>query len=225
MIGALTLYQTTIGKKVVMAVTGLILFGYVFIHMLGNLKIYQGPDSINTYGVFLREVGAPLLYKQQLLWTARIVLLVSTILHIWAAYQLTRRDLVARPVGYAMRKNTAHGYAARTMRWGGVLIALFIVYHILHFTTGTAHHAFHHEDIYHNVVAGFRVWPVSLFYILAMIALGLHIYHGVWSMMQTLGAKNRSNDGFWRGFALVFALAIALGNISVPVAVLLGIVR
>ena len=225
MIGTLTLYQTTIGKKVVMAVTGLILFGYVFVHMLGNLKIYQGPDKINAYGVFLREVGAPLLYEQQLLWMARIVLLAATVLHIWAAYQLTRRDLAARPVGYAVRKNVAQGYAARTMRWGGVLIGLFIVYHVLHLTTGTVHPTFDKENIYANLVSGFRVWPVSLFYILAMIALGLHIYHGVWSMMQTLGAKNRSNDRFWRGFATVFALVITLGNISVPVSVLLGIVR
>src|SRR5215210_208242 len=123
MIGTLTLYQTSIGKKVIMAVSGLILFGYVFVHMLGNLKIYQGADKINAYGVFLREVGAPLLYEQQLLWMARIILLAATVLHIWAAYQLTRRDLAARPVGYAVRKNVAQGYAARTMRWGGVLIA------------------------------------------------------------------------------------------------------
>lgn len=225
MIGALTLYQTSIGKKVVMAVTGLILFGYVFVHMIGNLKIYQGADKINAYGVFLREVGAPLLYAEQILWTARIVLLATTVLHIWAAYELTRRDVSARPVQYAGRKNQAQGYAARTMRWGGVLVGLFIVYHILHLTTGTAHPSFDKENIYGNLVRGFQNPLVSLFYIAAQVALGLHIYHGVWSMMQTLGVKNRDNDRFWRGFALVFALVIALGNISIPVAVLLGIVR
>ncbi len=227
MIGTLTLYQTTIGKKVVMAVTGLILFGYVFVHMLGNLKIYQGPDKINAYGVFLREVGAPLLYEQQLLWMARIVLLAATVLHIWAAYQLTRRDLAARPVGYAVRKNVAQGYAARTMRWGGVILALFILYHILHFTTGTLYleGQFSRTDVYANVVNGFRNPIVSLIYIAAMIALAFHIHHGVWSMAQTLGWRNAVNNQLWRGFATVMAIVIAGGNITIPLAVLAGIVR
>ncbi len=225
MIGVLTLYQTSIGKKVVMAVTGLILFGYVIAHMLGNLKIYQGRDYINAYGVFLREAGGPLFGHEQLLWIVRIVLLVSVVLHMWAAYQLTRVDLASRPVRYAMRKNQEYGYAARTLRWGGVLIALFIVYHILHLTTGTAHPRFVEGDVYNNVVVGFQNPLVSLFYIAAQIALALHLYHGAWSMFQTLGLNNSTNKRFWRGFATAASTALALGNISIPVAVLLGILR
>ena len=225
MIGVLTLYQTSIGKKVVMAVTGLILFGFVVVHMLGNLKIFQGRDYINAYGVFLREVGGPLFGHEMLLWIARIVLLASVLLHIWAAYQLTRIDLASRPVRYAVRKNQECGYAARTLRWGGVLIALFIVYHVLHFTTGTAHPRFVEGDVYNNVVIGFQNPLVSLFYIAAQIALGLHLYHGAWSMFQTLGLNNSANKRFWRGFASISSTALVLGNIAIPVAVLLGILH
>ena len=156
MVGALTLYQTTIGKKVVMAVTGLILFAYVFVHMLGNLKIFSGPDYINSYGVFLREVGYPLFAHESVLWIARLVLLASVGLHTWAAYQLTRVDLAGRPVHYANRKHLAASYASRTMRWGGVLLALFIVYHILHLTTGTVHGSYREGDVYNNLVSGVR---------------------------------------------------------------------
>lgn len=225
MVGALTLYQTTIGKKVVMAVTGLVLFGYVFIHMYGNLHIYEGRETINTYGVFLREVGYPLFAHGVLLWLARFVLLASVILHIWAAYQLTRADLEARPIAYQNKKHIAASYASRTMRWGGVIIALFVVYHVLHFTTGQAHPNFREHDIYHNVVTGFQNPVVSLVYILAMVALALHLYHGVWSMAQTLGWRNGVNNHLWRGFATVMAVVVAGGNISIPLAVLVGILR
>src|SRR3712207_250066 len=139
MVGALTLYQTTIGKKVVMAVTGLILFAYVFVHMLGNLKVYSGPAYLNAYGVFLREVGYPLFAHESVLWIVRIALLASVGLHIWAAYELTRLDWAGRPVHYDNRKYLASSYAARTMRWSGVILGLFIVFHVLDLTTGTVH--------------------------------------------------------------------------------------
>ena len=225
MVGALTLYQTTIGKKVVMAVTGLILFAYVFVHMLGNLKIFSGPDYINAYGVFLREVGYPLLAHESVLWIARIVLLASTGLHVWAAYQLTRLDWAGRPVHYQDRKNLASSFAARTMRWSGIILGLFIVYHVLHLTTGTVHGSYREGDIYNNVVSGFRNPIVSLVYIVSQVALVLHLYHGVWSLSQTMGWRNSVNNSLWKGFAAVSAVVVGAGNISIPLAVLLGIVR
>jgi succinate dehydrogenase / fumarate reductase cytochrome b subunit len=225
MVGALTLYHTTIGKKVVMAVTGFILYGYVMVHMLGNLKVFQGPEKLNAYGVFLRTAGGPVFADEQVLWLVRIILLVSLVAHIVAAVQLTRLDWESRPVGYAMRKNQVYGYAAPTMRWGGVGIALFVVYHILHFTTGQAHPSYVHGDIYRNVVVGFQSPIASLVYIAAMIAVGLHLYHGVWSMFQTLGLNNTNNKRLLRGFATLSAVALVVGNVSIPVAVMLGLVR
>ncbi|MDP8924515.1 MAG: succinate dehydrogenase cytochrome b subunit [Chloroflexota bacterium] len=226
MVGALTLYQTTIGKKVVMAVTGLVLFAYVFVHMLGNLKVYSGPAYLNAYGVFLREVGYPLFAHESVLWIARIVLLVSVGLHIWAAYQLTRVDLAGRPIHYASRKHLAASFAARTMRWSGVILGLFIVFHVLDLTTGTLHPGtFIEGDVYHNVTTSFGNPVVSLVYIVAQVALALHLYHGVWSMSQTMGWRSAANNSLWKGFATVSAVIIAAGNISIPLAVLLGIVR
>jgi succinate dehydrogenase / fumarate reductase cytochrome b subunit len=226
MVGALTLYQTSIGKKVIMAVTGLILFAYTFVHMYGNLHIFEGRQHLNDYAAWLRVMGYPLLPHEGGLWIARIILLASVIGHIWAAWQLSQQDWAARPVAYAGRKNVASTYAARTMRWGGVILALFIVYHILHLTLGAAYVGqFSRTDVYGNVVNGFRNPIVSLVYIISMIALGLHLYHGVWSMSQTLGWRNRVNNQLWRGFATVMAVVIAGGNIAIPLAVLAGIVQ
>ena len=233
MVSTLSLYRSTIGKKVVMALTGIILVGFVIAHMLGNLKIFLGADAINVYAGFLRDVGEPLLPRETLLWIARLVLLGSVVLHITAATQLTLLDRASRPQRYAVKKITT-SYAARTMRWGGVIIVLFIIYHILHLTLGKVGYApgqYMPEDpnngfqVYSNVVNGFKVWPVSLFYILAMLALGFHLYHGVWSMFQTLGLNNGRWNGTVRGLALVIALAVVIGNISIPVAVLTGILR
>jgi succinate dehydrogenase / fumarate reductase cytochrome b subunit len=219
------LYQTTIGKKVVMAVTGFILVGFVIGHMWGNLHVYEGPAAINTYGVFLRQFGEPFFGSQQALWLVRMILLTAVVLHIVSATQLTLLDQASRPVGYRSKRMVNASYAARTMRWGGVIIALFIVYHILHFTTGTVHPSFEEGDIYHNLVSGFRVWYVSLFYILAMLALGLHLYHGVWSMFQTLGLNNRQRTRLWGTVATVVAVAVTAGNISIPIAVMTGVLR
>lgn len=227
--GLLGLWHSTVGKKIVMAITGFILFGFVVMHLWGTLKVYQGPEYVNTYGVFLREVGSPVFGNEQLLWIIRVVLLGSVILHVMAAVQLTRRDRASRPVGYSTYKPQASSYAARTMFWGGIIVALFVVYHVLHFTTGTVHPDFRYEaghaDIYHNMVSGFSVWYVSLFYIVSMAALGLHIYHGFWSMFQTVGLNSVRWNSFLRGAAVFFAAAIFLGNASVPVAVLAGILR
>lgn len=220
-----TLARTTVGQKAVMAVTGIMLFGFVVAHMLGNLKVFQGPQKLDAYAEWLREVGSPLFGHGQLLWVARIVLLVAAGLHIWSALVLTRLSRAARPVRYRKLAAVESTYASRTMRWGGVLIALFVVYHLLHFTFGSVHPDFQSGSVYHNVVVGFSAWPVSAFYIVTMIALSLHLFHGLWSLFQTLGWNHPKYNRYRRVFAMVFALAVGVGNISMPVAVLLGVVR
>jgi succinate dehydrogenase / fumarate reductase cytochrome b subunit len=222
------LWNSVIGKKVVMAVTGGILILFVIGHMVGNLKIFSGPEEINAYSRFLREVGWPELGYGQLLWIVRSVLIVSVILHIVAALQLTRMNWQARPVGYESRKNVETSWGAVTMRWGGLLLAVFIVFHLFHFTGGMVGFQpgqFEHLMVYQNVVAGFQVWPISLFYIIAMGALCLHLDHGVWSMLQTLGWVNLDNTKSIRAVSRVVALIIFLGFISVPISVLAGWLR
>ena len=213
-----TFFGSTVGKKVVMALTGIILFGFVLMHMLGNLQVYEGPEALNNYARLLRVVP-------EALWGARLVLLTAVLLHIWAATSLARTSLEARPSGYAVTRHREASYASLTMRWGGVTIALFIVYHLLHFTFGSVPPDFVEGDVYHNVVAGFEVWPVSAFYIAAMIALGFHLYHGTWSMLQTLGLSHPRYNGIRNGLAGVLAVIIVIGNISIPVAVLAGLIH
>ncbi|MBI4551082.1 MAG: succinate dehydrogenase cytochrome b subunit [Candidatus Latescibacteria bacterium] len=217
-------YRSSIGKKVVMAVTGLVLFGFVVVHMAGNLKVYQGAEKINAYGEFLRAMGSPVFSHGQVLWIARIVLLASVALHIMAAVQLILMNRRARPVGYTHQDPIQATYASRTMIWSGPVIALFVIYHLLHFTAGTVHPSFRAGDIYHNVIAGFRVWYVSAFYIVAMVGLGFHLYHGVWSLFQTLGINDVRVDRFFRRLAAVATVAVVAGNISIPVTVLLGLI-
>lgn len=225
MTGALTLYRSSIGKKAVMAITGMIGIAYVLVHMLGNLKIFEGPEPFNAYAEFLRTVGEPAVPRAGLLWLVRLVLLAAVILHVTAAYQLTRMDWAGRTTRYAQWHPVQASFASRTMRWGGVILLLFIIYHLLHFTFGTVHPEFRRGDAYHNVIAGFQVWWVSIFYIAAMVALGLHIYHGFWSMFQTLGLNNATYNRLLRGLALLFGLGIAAGFVSVPIAVLAGFLR
>ena len=211
---------STIGRKVIMAVTGAILFGFVLAHMLGNLQVYLGPEAMNNYAVFLRQV-----LHGTGLWIARVVLLVAVVLHIWSAASLTLTSRRARPEGYRKEKWKESTYASRTMRWGGVILLLFVIYHLLHFTTGTLHQSFIEGDVYHNFVAGFRnVW-VSAFYIFAMLAIGLHLRHGLWSMCQTLGVSHPRYIRMAHVGAWIFAAIVVIGNISFPLAVLAGIVR
>jgi succinate dehydrogenase / fumarate reductase cytochrome b subunit len=213
-------FGSSIGRKVVMAVTGLILFGFVLGHMLGNLQVYLGPEALNHYAVFLRQM-----LHGTGLWVVRAVLLASVSLHIWAATSLTLESWRARPIGYREQKWKESTYASRTMRWGGVIIFLFVIYHLLHFTTGTAHPNFIEGDVYHNFVTGFQSVPVSIAYIVAMIALGLHLRHGVWSMCQTLGVSHPRYIRLAHIAAWGFAVLIVVGNISFPVTVLAGIVK
>lgn len=219
------LARTTVGQKAVMAVTGIMLFGFVLLHMLGNLKVFQGPAKLDAYAEWLREVGSPLLGHGQLLWIVRGALLVATGLHMWSAFVLTRVSRAARPARYRRLQPVESTYASRTMRWGGVLIALFVGYHLLHLTFGSIHPDFRTGSVYHNMITGFRVWPVSAFYIVAMVALSLHLFHGLWSLFQTLGWNHPKYNRYRRAFAALFALVIGVGNISMPVAILLGLVR
>lgn len=208
-----------------MAVTGLMLFLFVVGHLAGNLKVFQGPAHFNAYAEGLRTVGAPFFGRGQLLWVARVVLLVSLVAHIWAAIAVTRASWRARPVAYHRLEVVETTYAARTMRWGGVIILLYVIYHLLDFTFGRVNPAFVPGDVYHNVVASFQRWPVSLFYAAAMVVVGLHIYHGLWSAFQTLGL-HRAPVARWRGVAAgVIAAAITAGYLAIPAAVLAGVLR
>jgi succinate dehydrogenase / fumarate reductase, cytochrome b subunit len=222
---AFSLWGTTVGKKIAMAVSGVILIGFVVGHMVGNFKVYQGREIFNHYAEGLRMFGLPFFSTGQLLWLVRVVLLAAVLIHIVAAFQLTRRARQARAVGYRRYDNDlVFSYASRTMVWGGVIILLFVVYHLLHFTFGTAHPNFIHGDAYHNFVVGFSSVPVSIAYIAAMIPLGFHMYHGFWSMLQTLGANNPTYNRYRRPVAAFLAAIVVIGNISFPVAVLTGIV-
>lgn len=206
-----------------MAGTGLLLLLYVIGHMLGNLKVYQGAEKFNAYAEGLRGFGAPFLGEGEGLWLVRIVLVAATLIHIVAAVQLARRSRGARSVGYRKTPHDEVGYASRTMRWGGVVIFLFVVYHLLHFTWGTAHPDFIRGDVYHNFVTGFSSWPVSAVYVAANLVLALHIYHGIWSASQTLGVQNPRWKRWRRPVSGLVAGAILVGNVSFPAAVLTGI--
>lgn len=219
-----TFWASTIGKKTVMAVSGLIMLGYLVAHMFGNLKIFFGPDEFNAYGHWLRTMGAPVLHHSWALWLVRVVLLAAVIGHAVSAYQLSRRDIKARPSRYVHKRPRA-SYATRTMRWGGVILALFIVWHILDLTTGTAHPGgFQEGHPYQNVVDTFSTWYGNVIYIVAMLAVGLHIRHGFWSAAQTLGVGNATRDRVLKTAANVLALALTAGFLSVPVAVMTEVV-
>ncbi|HET8646662.1 MAG TPA: succinate dehydrogenase cytochrome b subunit, partial [Vicinamibacteria bacterium] len=212
--------RSSLGRKVIMAFTGVILFGFVIGHMVGNLQVYQGPEKLNAYAETLRHFGP-------LLWLVRLVLLATVALHIWAAASLTRSNLSARAVGYDRFQPQSSTYASRTMRWSGVILLLFIVYHLLHFTFGTraVHPQFVPGDVYHNFITGFQNPLVSFFYILSMLALGLHLYHGAWSILQTVGLSHPRLDRVRYGLAAAITAIIVLGNISMPVAVMAGLLR
>ena len=227
----LSLHNTTVGKKAIMAVTGIILVGFVIGHMVGNLKLFMpahdGLAALDHYAEGLRTFGAPFLGEGQFLWIFRAILLVSAGLHIWAAVTLKLLSNAARPVGYKKVTHQESTAASRTMIWGGITLLVFIVFHILHFTTGdlSPGYTFETGAVYHNVTSGLSVPWVAAFYIVAMICLGMHLFHGVWSMLQTLGANNPRYNPLLHRIALVVALIIAIGNISFPVAVLTGMVR
>ncbi|MFG2221688.1 succinate dehydrogenase cytochrome b subunit [Streptomyces sp. NPDC048644] len=218
------LWGSTVGKKTAMAVSGVVMLLYLVAHLLGNLKIFFGAGEFNAYGRWLRTVGEPFLHHEWFLWIARVVLVACVVTHGVAAYQLSRRDIAARPTGYVHKRRRA-SYATRTMRWGGVILALFIVWHILDLTTMTVNPRAESGHPYENLVASFDRWYVAAFYIVAMLALGLHIRHGFWSAAQTLGVGSRARDRALKTVADVLALVLTAGFVSLPVAVLCGWVR
>lgn len=234
MTGALTLYRTSVGKKFVMAITGIIGYGFVIGHMIGNLKVFLGATAFNEYADFLRTVGEPLLPARTLLWIIRIVLLAAVTLHIYSAIVLSRQAQVSRPVRYVNKKKVQANFASLTLRWGGLAIFLFLIYHLLHFTFGVVHPDFRletgptgliHPDAYHNVISGFTNPLIVLIYLLALVALAMHMFHGVWSMFQTLGLNNPNVNRLLRGLAIASAVVLFLGFSSVPIAVLAGFVK
>jgi len=210
------LYDSTVGKKAVMAATGVLLFGFVITHLLGNLQFYLGPEALNAYGRNLRHLGA-------LLWAARLGLLAAVLLHISAAVQLWRLNKQARPSHYEKLTAAGSSYASRTMMWSGPILALFIGYHLYHLTLGA--HLLHDADgfplVYQNVVAGFSDPLASGLYIVAMSFLGMHLMHGIWSMFQSIGWNHPKYTPLIKRIAVLTAALIVAGNISIPVAVLL----
>ena len=213
-------WQSTNGKKVVMAVTGAIMFLFIIGHVAGNLQIFEGPAKLNAYGHFLHSIG-------ELLWPVRAVLLLSVALHITATVQLALRNKAARPVGYSRKEAINSSYASRTMYWSGPIVLAFIIFHLLQFTAGYIHPGsqFIEGDVYHNVVAGFQVWWVSVWYIIAVSLLGFHLSHGLWSMFQSIGYNHPRHTPLLKKAAFVIALLITLGYISIPISVLLGFVK
>jgi succinate dehydrogenase / fumarate reductase cytochrome b subunit len=215
---AVRFYDSTIGKKAVMAVTGLILFGYLIVHMLGNLQIFIGPEMMDHYAATLH--GNP-----ALLWTVRIVLIVALILHIWAWIQLAAIKKAARPGAYVKSANVQASLGSRTMSLTGPLIAAFVIIHLLHLTTGTIHPGgFVELHAYENVVSGFTP-PFALLYIAVMLLIGTHLSHGIWSMFQSVGFSHPRYTPLIKKFSAVFAWILVGGFISVPLSVLLGLVR
>jgi succinate dehydrogenase / fumarate reductase cytochrome b subunit len=212
--------------KFVMAASGAIMLLYLLAHMVGNLKIFLGAEEMDTYAAWLRTMGEPAVPAQTILWLIRVVLLASVVAHIVSAAILTRRAHRARPVKYAHRPPVQGSYAARTMRWGGVIIALFVVYHLLDLTTGTVNPHGVHGEVYANLVADFapQRWYVTLFYALAVIAVAFHVRHGLWSGLQTIGRSSAATQNTLKGVALVVAIVLAVGFLSVPFAVMTGLV-
>lgn len=218
----LTLYDTSIGKKAVMALTGLVLFGFVIGHCLGNLQVYLGAATFNKYAASLKAMGG-------LLWAVRVGLAMVFVVHIVTATQLALKGRRARPQRYKMKPpEIASTYASQTMYWTGPLLALFVAYHLAHFTyPGIAFGNYVHSthNVYANVVNGFSVPWVSSLYIAGQLALGVHLYHGAWSLLQSVGISNTLKNDRWRSAAQALAMAIVVANITIPLAVVFGVVE
>lgn len=215
---AVRFWESTNGKKAVMAVSGLILLLFVLGHMLGNLQVFEGPDQFNKYAVLLRTLP-------EALWAVRIILLIMVLLHIITAVQLAIRKKKARPIGYTTKENTVSSYASRTMYWSGPIVLAFIIYHLLDFTFGNLNPNYVEGNVYHNVIASFSNPIISAWYIFSMLLLALHLRHGAWSMFQSLGVAHPRHNDFLKKAAIVFAVIIFFGFIAVPVGVLAGVVK
>jgi len=215
---AIRFYQASIGKKAVMAITAVVLFGYVIGHLAGNLQVYLGARQMDNYAAFLHSMPV-------LLWAVRLLLLVCVVLHIIVSIQLTVLKQQARPIGYVKKEAIGSNIASRSMIWSGALIAAFVIYHLLDLTTGAANTPQYQElHAYENLVYSFQRVPVSIFYIIAMVLLGAHLYHGIWSIFQTLGFSHPRYTPMIKRAAAVVAILITAGFISIPIAVLTGVV-
>jgi succinate dehydrogenase / fumarate reductase cytochrome b subunit len=214
--------RSTVGRKQLMAVTGLMMFLFIVTHVAGNMKFFFGEEAFDHYSHWLRSLLTPLLPHGWFLWGMRAGLTAAVVLHIYAATSLTLQSRRARPIRYAKTSNVQATYASRTMRWGGVIILLFVIYHLLDLSVGTVNPGFVRGAVFRNAQASFDRWYISAFYIVAQAALCLHLYHGVWSMAQTLGANRPKYDATLRRLSQTVALVIFFGFISVPIAVLLG---
>ena len=223
---AVALYRSSIGKKALMALTGLIWIGYVVMHMYGNTKAFLGSEHFNEYAEGLRVLGAPVFGHLHLLTIARIVLVAAIFIHIWAAWSLYVIARDARPSSYASRRVVKANYASLTIRYGGVVILLFVIFHLAHLTWGISpvHPDFIRGDAYHNLVIGFQSLPVVILYLVALVALGMHLYHGTWSMFQTLGLNDNSWDTALRALSLLLAIVVPVGFAVVPLAIQFGII-
>ena len=226
----LDLYGTAVGKKYVMAITGVLMIGFVVAHMVGNLKMYLGEEDLNHYAEFLNRLLYPIAPEGVVLWIMRGGLVTAVLLHIHAAYSLTQLNRRARPVKYqSARDYQMANFASRTMRWTGIIVLLFIIWHLLDLTLGVTNTIgtsgeFVKEEVYANVVRSFERVPVAIFYILANIALGVHLFHGTWSLFQSMGWNNPRFNQWRRAIAIGVATIVVVGNVSFPVAVLAGIV-
>ena len=215
-------WDSTIGKKVVMAATGLLFVVFLLAHMAGNLKIFFGAGTFDHYAGWLRTIGEPVLPYSWFLWIQRAVLVVALVLHVVAAVQLSRRDRKARPVRYVHGQRPRATFATHTMRWGGATLAVYIVWHILDLTVGVANPDFVEGQPFHNVVVDFQVWWIDVIYLVALLMLGLHFNHGFWSAAQTLGIKSASRDRTLKTVGSVLAVVITGGFMIVPIAVMAG---
>ena len=219
------LYRSALGKKYVMAITGILLMGFVFAHMVGNLKMYLGAEDFDHYAEFLRELLVPILPRTVALWGMRVGLIGAFALHIHSAYSLTRMNQAARTMKYqSQRDYIAANFASRSMRFTGIVVGLFLLFHLADLTWGVANPDFVRGHAYANVDASLSRVPVALLYIVANLALGVHLFHGAWSLFQSMGWSNPRFNSWRRGFAAGFAALIVIGNVSFPIAVLAGVV-
>lgn len=221
----LDFYGSAIGKKAVMAISGIYLLGFVLFHMIGNIKLYEGPDVMDGYAHWLRHIGSPFLPTSGFLDIVRALLILAFIFHIHAAVTLTRMNQQSRPTRYqGGRTYLAADYAARTMRWSGVIVGFFILFHLFDLTWGQANPDFVRGAAYFNVVHSMQRWPIATIYIIANLLLGIHIFHGAWSLFQSLGWNPNRFVNWRRWFAVIFAFVIVAGNVSFPIAVLTRVV-
>lgn len=219
-------YRSALGKKYIMAITGIMLMGFVFAHMVGNLKMFLGPGHFNEYAEFLRELLVPIMPRTVVLWGMRLGLIAAFGLHIMSAYSLTKMNHAAREMKYQSKRDyVAANFASRSMRWTGIIVGLFLLFHLADLSwTGTFGQHMHRGDAYYNVDQSLSRLPVAIFYVIANVALGIHLFHGGWSLFQSMGWNNPRFNTWRRNFAAGFAALIVIGNCSFPIAVQLGVV-